>query len=139
MTPDFSESSLRIRAAIAGTLRKRVLVSSDNHGLRHLIASTLKRNDLEVVESGLDKESRDRVMLMPGSRALRRIDLAILDARSDPETALSILSTLIASGDTLALVICGSDEVAVAAAERGAAVIRPPVTASALRAALAPA
>lgn len=129
---DPSESSLRIRAALQGHRRKRVLVSSDDHGLRHLLASVLKRMNLEVVEAGLDRSSRDRVESLPGRRSTRPFDVAIVDARRRPGAALDALSPLCCL-DAATLVIAGSDDVAARAAERGAAVLRIPVTAAAIR------
>ena len=141
-----SESSLRIRAAASGTLRKRVLVASPDHGLRHLLVSVLKRMDFEVVESGLDRESRERVTLLPGSRARRRIDIALIDARAggerigvdrdEAQAALDAISPLVDGGETVVLVIAKDDATATLARERGATVLRPPITAASLRAAL---
>lgn len=131
----FSESSLRIRAAVSGTLRRRVLVASPDHGLRHLLVAVLKRMDFEVVESGVDRESRERVTLLPGSRARRRIDIALMDARDDAESALDAISPLVDGGETAVLVIAKDDATALLARERGASVMRPPITATSLRAA----
>lgn len=136
-----SESSLRIRAAASGTLRRRVLVASPDHGLRHLLVAVLRRMDFEVVESGVDRESRERATLMPGSRARRRIEIALLDARavgsSGSEDPLEAISPLVDGGETAVLVIAGDDPTAERARALGATVLRPPITAASLRAALA--
>lgn len=131
LEPPGFESATRGEAAPA----RRVIVSMRDHALRRIVASVLRRDDIDVIEAFDDPQTLDELRRATD----RRVEAVLVDARRDSFAAITTIAKARAADPGLALIalmVRRDDDFVRAATTRGAVVLRLPMTSRDLRATL---
>lgn len=99
---DAQEPSTDVRP-LATLPRARVVVVDDDEDMRVLVASTLRRAGMEVIEARNGLQVLDYVMSLVRNRRAQP-DLIVSDARMPGVNGLSLLESLRASGSSVPVV-----------------------------------
>src|SRR3954470_25060400 len=115
---------------------RRVIVSMRDHALRRIVASVLRRDGIDAIEAFDDEQTLEELRR---STPERRVEAILVDARRDSFAAITTIARMRGCDASLALIalqVRRDDDFALAATNRGAVVLRLPMTSRDLRATL---